>query len=107
MYCVQQDCVLSGKYSSFLPYCYSNLEQDGLIGAIDTSDFGPYYNKGLYTRSLQLLQPLKICTDKGFMYKLTCSVKLQRNTTTPTTSQAGWSIPGSRVYPTLLVERTE
>ena len=41
-----QDCVLSGKFGSFLPYCYSELEQDGLLGAVDMSDFGPYYNKG-------------------------------------------------------------
>ncbi len=43
-----QDCVLSGKFGSFLPYCYSDLGLDALVGAVDTSDFGPYYNKGLF-----------------------------------------------------------
>jgi hypothetical protein len=44
---LNQDCVLSGKYGSFLPYCYSDLGVDALVGAVDTSNFGPYYNKGL------------------------------------------------------------
>mmetsp|Transcript_53082 Transcript_53082/g.110716 ORF Transcript_53082/g.110716 Transcript_53082/m.110716 type:complete len:745 (-) Transcript_53082:132-2366(-) len=45
---LNQDCVLSGKYGSFLPYCYSDLGVDALVGAVDTSDFGPYYNKAKY-----------------------------------------------------------